>query len=299
MENLTDTQIRTVLNPQFSPLFGLSLVDPVNEGTPISLVEQLQTTLEIDALLEIFSMEAAKNIRFCGLGFEFDHQQFQVRGSVPGKHRICFNILCQNLPLGQLSYELVDSLNKHEVRRLEKLHEKLAFPLRNAIEFFRVKQLAMKDALTGLNNRGHFDDAMTQTIARAKRSRQSFALLMLDLDNFKQVNDNYGHQTGDKVIQEFAKLLNQSIRGDDMAFRFGGDEFAIIAHGEDENTAAVLAARIQHNVSKHELLTEMGVSTSIGYSFFQQDDSFSSLYTRTDSALYAAKNFGRNCTKSA
>lgn len=299
MDSIPSSNLVTTENYDFSPLFGLTLTDYVNQQPSVSLVEQLQTTLEIDELLEIFSMEAAKVVRFCGLSLTFADQSVAMRGSMPGKHRFNFNICVQNQMIAQLSYSLIDGLNRHAIRTLEKLHNQLSYPLRNAIEHFKVKKLALKDYLTGLGNRGHFDDSLHKAMMSAKRKDGTFALIMMDLDNFKQVNDCYGHQCGDIVLQEFAGILNQSIRGEDNAFRFGGDEFAIIADSKDQNDAHSITARIQHNVSNNAIMQKYGVSTSIGFSFFRLEDTQSSLYERADSALYNAKDFGRNCIKTA
>lgn len=299
MENIPAQQFLTTLDNEFSPLFGLTIPDHYSDQPSVSLVEQLQTTLEIDQLLEIFSMEAAKTVRFCGLALHFDHQSIAVRGSIPGKHRTCFNLLLNNEKLGQLSYSLNDGLSTIAINRLEKLHQQFLYPLRNALAYAKLKKLALKDALTGLNNRGHFDDSLDHAMAHAKRKRASFALMMLDLDEFKQVNDTYGHQAGDEVIKALGNILHKSVRGDDTVFRLGGDEFAVIAQGKTTSEATVVAARIQHNVAKDPVMTQYGVSVSIGFTFFKKNDSVSSLYGRTDSALYAAKDFGRNCTKTA
>lgn len=299
MENIPTSDFKTVLNSEFSPIFGLTFDDSDNNRHSVSLVEQLQTTLEIDQLLEIFSMEAAKTVRFCGLTLNFSNETVAIRGSMPGKHRICFNIRVDGITLAQLSYNLSEGLSKNAIRHLEKLHQQFSYPLRNALSFHKIKRLALKDSLTGLNNRGHFDDSLSKSIVHAKRQRSTFSLMMLDLDKFKQVNDSYGHPAGDQVIQAFAQVLNRSIRGDDTAFRLGGDEFAIIASSVENSEANVIAARIQHNVSNNAIMAKYGVSTSIGFTFFNENDSESSLYTRTDNALYAAKDFGRNCTKTA
>ncbi|MFT5163858.1 MAG: two-component system cell cycle response regulator [Alteromonadaceae bacterium] len=299
MENIPTSHFMSTQDNDFSPLFGLAIGDNFNDQSAVSLVEQLQTTLEIDELLEIFSMEAAKVVRFCGLNLHFNQQTIAVRGSTPGEHRISFRLTLQNQTLAQLSYNLVEGLSKIAIRQLEKLHQQFLYPLRNALSFDKVKKLALKDALTGLNNRGHFDDSLNQAMSHAKRNRSTFALMMLDLDQFKQVNDNYGHQCGDEVIKAFATVLQRSVRGDDTVFRLGGDEFAVIAQSKEPCEASVVTTRIQHNVAKSPGMTKYGVSASIGFTFFNQDDSVSSLYTRSDSALYAAKDFGRNCTKMA
>lgn len=299
MDSIASSNFVSTENYDFSPLFGLTLTERSRHQPSVSLVEQLQTSLEIDVLLEIFSMEAAKIMRFCGLSISFDEHTVAMRGSMPGKHRFNFNIRVQNEVIAQLSYSLVEGLNRHAIRSLDTLHNQLAYPLRNAIEFYKVKKLAMKDYLTGLGNRGHFDDSLNKAMMAAKRKGNTFALVMMDLDNFKQVNDNYGHQSGDVVLQTYAEILTDSIRGEDMAFRFGGDEFAIIADSQTENDAHSITARIQHNVANHPLMKKYSVSASIGFSFFKPNDTMSSLYERTDKALYCAKEFGRNCIKTA
>lgn len=299
MENIPNSDIITTANQSISPLINLSFVDSLSDNTPVSLVEQLQRTLEIDQMIEIFSMQAAKVVRFCGLSFQFGSEHISMRGSSAGKHRLSFNLRVENMMLGQLTYSLNEALNKTDVYRLEQLHQQLRYPLRNAIEFHRVKKLALKDAMTGLSNRGHFDTSLHQGILRAKRKQSTFALMVLDLDEFKQVNDTYGHQSGDTVIKAFADIVKRSIRGDDNAFRIGGDEFAIIASGHEMGEASIIAARIQHNVANCPIMLQYGVSTSIGFTLFEQDDSSASIYTRADKALYCAKDFGRNCTKTA
>lgn len=299
MENLPNSDFLTTLSNEYTPLFGLTLSDHYHDQSPVSLVEQLQTTLEIDQLLEIFSMEAAKIVRFCGLTLNFDSQSIAVRGSMPGKHRISFNISVNATVLGQLSYSLVEALSKSDIRKLERIHQQLSYPLRNVLMHQAVKRLALKDALTGLSNRGHFDDSLNQAMLYAKRKRSTFALLMLDLDNFKQANDIYGHQCGDDVLKAFASILAKSVRGDDSTFRLGGDEFSVIVSGHEQNEANSVAARIQHNIANDPTMIKHGVSASIGFTFFRQDDSVASLYSRTDQALYSAKSFGRNCTKTA
>lgn len=299
MDSIPSSEILTTESFDFSPLFGLTFNDRAGLPSSSSLVEQLQTTLEIEQLLEIFSMEAAKMVRFCGLTLDFSDDSVAVRGSMPGKHRFSFNITIENVQVAQLSYSLIDGLNRHSIRQLETLHQQLAYPLRNAIAFHNVKKQALKDHLTGLGNRGHFDDSLFKAMMYAKRKRSTFALIMLDLDNFKQVNDNYGHQIGDKVIQEFAEVLRLSIRTEDNVFRFGGDEFAIIADSKDDNEAHSITARIQHNVCNNPVMRKYGVSSSIGFTFFRQNDGKEDLFCRADGALYAAKDFGRNCTKTA
>lgn len=162
----------------------------------------------------------------------------------------------------------------------------------------RMQYLAEYDQLTKLPNRILFIDRLKQAMARAQRSQSSLALMFIDLDGFKAVNDNYGHHVGDKLLQEVARRLTTTIRAQDTVARLGGDEFTIIleslAHEED---AALVSNKILKNltykiqVDEHQLV----IGCSIGISLFPVDGINSDLLIkRADIAMYHAKNNGKN-----
>lgn len=162
----------------------------------------------------------------------------------------------------------------------------------------KIWQLAHSDFLTGLPNRPLFYDHLRQSIALAKRRGRKLALLFLDLDGFKQVNDRFGHDTGDGLLQEVAARLRQNIRGEDTAARTGGDEFIIIlndvAHAED---AAIVARKIIHALAEPFIVhgNTCLIGGSIGISIFPDDsDEMETLVTQADDAMYKAKGSGRN-----
>jgi diguanylate cyclase (GGDEF)-like protein len=133
-----------------------------------------------------------------------------------------------------------------------------------------------------------------------ERSKNSeFGLLAIDLDNFKQVNDTLGHQSGDKVLIEVAEILSRSIRGHDYAFRLGGDEFACVLTNINQDCNHIVANRIQTSISESAFLQRVNVSGSIGSTFAQTQDDQQSIYERADRALYSAKAAGRNCIVAA
>ena len=161
----------------------------------------------------------------------------------------------------------------------------------------QLRQLAHHDALTGLPNRLAFVASLEQALERAKRHKKKVALLFLDLDRFKQINDSLGHAKGDQLLQVIAARLQHGLRGEDMAARLGGDEFTVIlediAHTED---AASVAQKIIMAVSEpivlngHELVT----FTSIGISIYPGDaDNAADLAKAADAAMYRAKSRGR------
>ncbi|MBL0709440.1 MAG: EAL domain-containing protein [Colwellia sp.] len=157
---------------------------------------------------------------------------------------------------------------------------------------------AHHDALTGLPNRVLFNDRLGQAIEKAKRHESKVALLFIDLDHFKEINDSLGHDTGDKILKETTRRLEKTIRGEDTVARLGGDEFTVImedlAQGQD---ASFLAQKILHTLAKPINIegNVLYVSSSIGISLYPDDgDSSANLLKYADSAMYKAKYEGRN-----
>ncbi|MES2128258.1 MAG: EAL domain-containing protein [Pseudomonadota bacterium] len=164
--------------------------------------------------------------------------------------------------------------------------------------FERIDVLAHHDALTGLPNRLLARDRFTQALALAQRNHSKAALLFLDLDNFKDVNDSLGHAAGDELLREVARRLQVAVRSTDTVSRHGGDEFLIIMsdHG-DEQSVASTAVKImaQLGVPFKGLGMELSATCSMGISVFPQDGSdFDTLLQHADMAMYHAKDAGRN-----
>ena len=155
------------------------------------------------------------------------------------------------------------------------------------------------DSLTGLANRKLLRDRLEQEIRKANRENQCVALLYLDLDQFKDVNDTLGHHVGDRLLQEAAHRLSSYIRDVDTVARLGGDEFTIIMGGLDEftNVERVAAAILETMAQPFQLDDEKAyISASIGITFYPQDGTqIDELFKNADQAMYAAKSMGRNC----
>ncbi|RDV24414.1 GGDEF domain-containing protein [Alteromonas aestuariivivens] len=177
---------------------------------------------------------------------------------------------------------------------LGELHRIFSQQLNHALEFARLKKLATKDPLTGLGNRNGFNEAGSRLISRAERSGNTFALLMIDLDNFKAVNDTFGHQEGDRVLVEVANQINHALRGEDDAFRFGGDEFCCLLDCQDDTQLNCVSLRLNLQLQNAQFLLQRGISCSIGATIFRQGDTLGDLFERADNGLYQAKQAGKN-----
>lgn len=161
-----------------------------------------------------------------------------------------------------------------------------------------LRRLAATDTLTGLANRRHFLDQMALALARCQRHDTPIALLMLDLDFFKQVNDQYGHATGDEVLRHVAGIMAASLRRIDLLGRLGGEEFAILLPDTDVEGATEFAERLRQETATHPASTPTGeirITISIGVTPFLADDAHvDTILARADRALYRAKGNGRN-----
>jgi diguanylate cyclase len=167
----------------------------------------------------------------------------------------------------------------------------------------KVTAQANMDSVTGLANRRGFDAALEKATARAHAGKTSFALLLIDIDHFKLFNDRFGHLMGDTVLRLISVALRQSIKEQDFAGRYGGEEFGIILSAADLPGAVAFAEQIRTKIMSRELKkrstgTNLGtITVSIGVATFRPGDRARNVVERADAWLYEAKNAGRNCTR--
>ncbi len=155
-----------------------------------------------------------------------------------------------------------------------------------------VRRLSITDDLTGLYNYRHFYKTLESELARLKRQRTSLSLLMLDLDNFKQYNDRYGHLEGDKVLKKIGEIVNRSVRSNvDSGYRYGGDEFAVLLIGASIDQALVIAERIRLSIEQAGF---QNITVSIGLTEFHDHLTLETFVKSADGAAYIAKHSGGN-----
>ena len=157
-----------------------------------------------------------------------------------------------------------------------------------------VRLQAMTDGLTGLANRRALDQAMVQALATAQRSERPFAVVMVDVDHFKSINDRHGHRMGDATLIAFGQRLRTGLRAQDQAFRYGGEEFSVLMPDTDAPAALASAERLRGRVATPSSEAMMGLTASFGIAIWRTDDSADALFGRADRALYRAKRLGRN-----
>lgn len=163
----------------------------------------------------------------------------------------------------------------------------------------RLQRLATTDALTGLPNRSALEPALERKHAEAQRQGLSYALLSMDLDHFKAINDQQGHHAGDRALQVFADLLRQRLRASDLPCRWGGEEFQVLLSGTGREGAIHIAEAIRSTAAATEITTDDGtvlrVTVSIGVAVYPEDaDNPATLLIMADRRLYHAKETGRN-----
>lgn len=158
----------------------------------------------------------------------------------------------------------------------------------------KLSQLASTDSLTGINNRRHFEELLTKEIARTKRNNNSLALMMFDIDHFKQINDTYGHNVGDNVLQSIANVILFNIRETDVFARWGGEEFILFFPETNEESAEYLGEKLRHAVEHYDFNDVDKVTASFGITLYKQGETSEELIKRADEAMYQAKSAGRN-----
>ena len=166
-----------------------------------------------------------------------------------------------------------------------------------------VERQALVDGLTGLANRRQCEEALGAELARVERFGGSLAVVMADLDSFKDVNDRFGHPAGDSVLREFARLLQESLRDVDLASRWGGEEFLLVLPGTDLEGGAQVAERIRLALAGRIVLsvdgTPIPVTASFGVAASPPATTASELFAAADAALYEAKRAGKNRVETA
>ncbi|MBN2462001.1 MAG: diguanylate cyclase [Dehalococcoidia bacterium] len=188
-----------------------------------------------------------------------------------------------------------------QIRLLERLASQIAMPVENSRLYARAEQRARVDELTSLFNRRHFDECIKQEIDRHARYRSMLSLILIDLDFFKAYNDTQGHTAGDKILELVGKFINKSIRNTDLAFRYGGDEFAVILPQSATNDTLVVAERVRNRIADEMSKKDIRITASLGLASWPDDGvTTDELVNAADRALYYAKETGgdRTCVAS-
>lgn len=159
----------------------------------------------------------------------------------------------------------------------------------------KIETISRTDSLTGLANRRYFNERIAELISRADRKSLPVSLIMTDIDKFKRVNDTFGHDVGDRVLEGYARLMQENTRSEDLVARFGGEEFIILLDLTDTKEALHFAERIRTTLSRTDLMDNGEfITASFGVSRYIRGEGRDAFIKRADTALYEAKTTGRN-----
>lgn len=256
----------------------------------------LQTSLEVDRVIELFMENLQLAVAVDGIVFERENTAPNKFGRL-SPHTASYDLHNGEMELGALRFHRRRPFREAELEKIEHLLALLVCPLRNALMYQDAVAAAYQDPLTGLGSRRALEMTMERDIGLAARHQYPVSVLVIDIDRFKEINDNHGHSVGDKVLRATARMIQQELRLTDPAFRYGGEEFVVILNKSRGKGALGLAERIRSRVAENAL--EIGgktvdVTVSIGIASVEPNDDMSSLFERADRALYQAKCSGRN-----
>ncbi len=280
--------------PEASEQFGQS---PIELQETLKLAGLLQTSLDLEMVLNHFYDSVQSRVAFDGLQFEYEPMAVSLAYGKKRHHTCSYRLKLAGEFLGELIFSRRRRFAEQEMEVLENMLCQLIYPLRNSIWYQRAVHSAQVDSLTGINNRTAMNNTLKREVDLAHRNRTPLSLIVADIDHFKQINDQYGHSVGDEVLKGFAQLITNNLRGSDIVFRYGGEEFVVLLTGTNSEDATLIAERIRGAVENHIFNCEdhqLSLTASFGTASLSGNDTQESLFKHADQALYRAKEGGRN-----
>jgi diguanylate cyclase (GGDEF)-like protein len=228
----------------------------------------------------IFTIGAIDAKTYSLSGWFLPHERgfmFLAEHDISGLTKMSDTLLEINKELSRLQRELLSANRRLKAREQQ------------------IRELSLTDPLTGLGNRRRLDESIETAISHATRHQRPLSVMMIDIDHFKEINDNFGHDSGDRALRAFADALKQHSRKSDLVARFGGDEFIILMPESDLHQAKATAERVGEKVAQMKVPPiDRPITASFGVAQMVDGDSAESLLARSDAAMYLAKAKGRN-----
>ncbi len=270
---------------------------PENLGPRVlELSSILQTTLDIENQIHLFGKEIQRYLSIDGLVYTPPGSEQKMIYGREASHRATYDLKLEQTSLGGVRvYREIPFADK-EITSLENLLCALVYPLRNALTYKHAVELASRDPLTGVHNRMALSSSLQREVDLAQRQELPLSMLVIDIDHFKSFNDEHGHTFGDDVLVAVSQTIANTVRRSDLLFRYGGEEFVVLASHTGEQGAMLLAERIRENVSALQTVRgrSTNVTVSVGVARLQEKESAEAFFERADKALYSAKRNGRN-----
>lgn len=257
----------------------------------------LQTTLEFSELIHIFSNKIQALIPHNSFVYSNETFNLEIKKGITAKNSLAYALKVEELPLGNLKIMRTRPFKDEELILLESLLCSLIYPLQNATLYKQAVSMAFTDPLTKTHNRAALEDSLQREIQLANRRSNHLSVIFLDIDHFKSINDIHGHEAGDIALASTANCIKDMLRGSDVVFRYGGEEFVILLSDTNLDGAQIIAERIRKSVEHHTIAYGMEIlklTASLGISSLRGNDTCDSFVKRADDAMYLAKENGRN-----
>ena len=296
-------------DPRYSSTGNLALVNPLQaQGTVVPTAPEnlgprvlelssiLQTTLDIETQVGLFGKEIQRYLSIDGLAYTAPGSDQKALYGREASQRATYDLKLEDKPLGAVRVFREMPFTEKEINSLENLLCALVYPLRNALTYRQAVELASRDPLTGVQNRMALSSALQREVDLAQRQQMPLSMLVIDVDHFKRFNDEYGHAFGDDVLTAVAQTISNTIRRSDLLFRYGGEEFVVLASHTGQDGAMLLAERIRHAITAIQTIRGRGIrlTVSLGVARWLPGETTDAFFDRADKALYSAKQNGRD-----
>ncbi len=270
----------------------------ISERNQLRLHQRLQGSLDVGSLINHFFGWLSEQQRLGSIEYAYPDDEISLMSGSLRVHQAHYTLRLQKRYLGELTITSQKRFSEQDLHLHEQSIGCLAHYLKNALDFRAMEKMAFYDGLTGVMNRKSLDELLPKETKRAERHGYDLSVMMIDIDNFKVVNDQVGHIGGDQILKHASKAIRQVLRVSDLPFRFGGDEFVLILPNTDLVGARSAAEQIMASLGSSAIEINNHTITprvSIGLASYRHGEHHEELIRRSDQALYDAKKNGRNC----
>lgn len=272
--------------------------DPPEAIDPLRFLQSITVSLDVEQVIGTLTSVLAGLVGQSSWEYRHLEQGLELSAGTPDRHRLEYVLTLNEQEMGTLVLTRGRRFSDTEQERIEWLLGLAAAALRNALAFLSMSQQLERDPLTGLGNRRAMTQQGARHLADSVRHGVPLALLMMDLDGFKTVNDAHGHLVGDRLLCAVAAAIRSATRAADLCARVGGDEFVVLLPRTGLSGALECGERIRRAVAQIAVRSEthdlVGANVSIGVASLGRGMSLDDLYRQADEALYAAKRTGAN-----
>jgi len=261
----------------------------------LELSNKLHSTLDLEQMITLFKLEITPILNLDDIIYHTPDTAEAI--AAKGRHMLSYQLVLHKKNLGEIALIRRTRFTAKEQNFIEKILVALLSPLTNALDHYQAIHASLHDPLTGTFNRFAMESIFSREMELSQRNQTPLALIALDIDFFKQVNDTYGHACGDDVLKHLTECVAQCTRNTDVMFRYGGEEFTLLLNNTALKGAQELAERIRHSIEQTPCACNgksIAITASMGISILNQHDTRDSFFERADKALYQAKSNGRN-----